>query len=42
MSLWNQIELTKVHYQAGFLTRQGYIEMLNLYHTKAVRLQEGK
>jgi uncharacterized heparinase superfamily protein len=43
MNLWSQIQLTKVHYQVGFLSHQGYIELLGLYHSQAVKLQlEGK
>lgn len=38
-NIWCQVVTTKLHYQVGILSRQGYIDMLNIYHDQAVKLQ---
>lgn len=38
-NLWCHVVTTKLHYQVGILSRRGYIDMLNLYNDRAVKLQ---
>lgn len=39
MNLWSQIQMTKVHFQMGALGRADYLDMLNTYYKRAIRLE---